>query len=185
MTDEELLKKLIKGEDDTLSHIIDDYSKLLWMVVSSILNNSATREDIEECISDVFVQLWKNPKAFDPTKGSLKNFLVVIAKSKALDAYRKLSKVKIVELDCAIKSKDEDLLDYIINKETSQALFAAIKSLAEPNREIVLRRYFFEEKPAYIAQATSLPVKEVENRLYQSKLKLRKFLEINGGIGHA
>jgi len=89
-----------------------------------------------------------------------------------------------VELDEAIKSTDDDLLDYILNKEMCQALFAAIQSLTEPNREILMRRYFFEERPSYIAKVISLPVKEVENRLYQSKQKLRKQLRGNGGFGH-
>jgi len=182
LNDEVLIQKLLNEEQEAFSYIIDTYSKLLWVVVGGILGNVGTPEDIEECISDVFVQVWRNPKAFDSQKGSLKTFLAVIAKSKALDTYRKLSKSKMVELDEAIRGADDDLLDYILEKEMCQELFTAIESLTEPNKEIVMRRYFFEERPAYIAKAISLPVKEVENRLYQSKLKLRKQLVGNGGF---
>ncbi|MCL2422253.1 MAG: sigma-70 family RNA polymerase sigma factor, partial [Defluviitaleaceae bacterium] len=140
-----------------------------------------TTQDIEECISDVYVKVWKNPRVFNPQKGTLKTFLAVMAKGKALDTYRKLTKSKIINLDEAIQSTDDDLLDYIAEKEMVQALYTAIESLTEPNKEIVIRRYFFEEKPANIAKSISLPVKEVENRLYQSKLKLRKKLIGNGG----
>jgi len=68
-----------------------------------------------------------------------------------------------------------------MDNEMHQELYTAIDSLNEPNREIVIRRYFFEEKPACIAKAISLPTKEIENRLYQSKLKMRKYFETNGG----
>ena len=181
MNDNELIQELLAGNQDAFSYMIDTYSKLLWVVVGGILGNAGTTQDIEECISDVYVQIWKNPNAFNQQKGSLKTFLAVIAKSKALDTYRKLAKSKIIELDEAIQSTDDDLLDYITDKEMVQDLYAAIESLTEPNKEIVIRRYFFEEKPANIAKSISLPVKEVENRLCQSKLKLRKNLERNGG----
>ena len=184
MDDEVLIQKLLNQEQEVFSYIIETYSKLLWVVVGGILGKVGTPEDIEECISDVFVQVWRNPKAFNSKKGSLKTFLTMIAKSKALDTYRKLSKSKIVELDEAIRSTDDDLFDYILNKEMYQELFTAIESLTEPNKEILMRRYFFEEKPAYIAKVISLPVKEVENRLYQSKQKLRKQLVGNGGFEH-
>ena len=182
MSDEKLLQKLLNGDQDAFSYMIDTYSKLLWVIVGGILGSIGTPQDIEECISDVYVHVWKNPGAYDSQKGSIKTFLAVIAKSKALDTYRKLSKSKIIRLDEAIKSTDDDLLDYIVDKEMCHELYAAIASLPEPNKEIVIRRYFFEEKPSRIAESISLPVKEVENRLYQSKQKLRKNLEKIGGF---
>ena len=180
MSDEELLQRITNGEQDAFTYMIDTYSKLLWVVAGGILGNIGTAQDIEECISDVYVQIWKDPQAFNPQKGSFKTFLAVIARSKALDAYRKLSKEKIVELNDAIASTDDDLIDYIINQDMYQELYTAIRSLTEPNQEIVLRRYFLGEKPANIAQNIAMPVKEVENRLYQSKRKLRKLLEKEG-----
>ena len=176
MEDDILIQKLMDGDHEVVSYMIDTYGKLLWVIVGSILSNTGTIQDIEECISDVFVEVWQNPKAFIKQKGTLKNFLAVKAKSKALDRYRVLSKKKIVEIDESIKASDDDLLDYVINKEMYASLYEAIDSLNEPNKEIVIRRYFFEEKPAYIAERTNMPVKEVENRLYQSKLRLRLIL---------
>jgi len=176
MQDNVIIQKIIEGNQEVFSYIVDTYSKLLWVIVGGILGNIGTAQDIEECISDVFIEIWKKPKAFANQKGTLKNFLAVIAKSKALDRYRVLSKRKIVEIDEAIKSSDDDLLDYVIDKEMYAALYEAINSLTEPNREIIIRRYFFEEKPACIAERTDMPVKEVENRLYQSKLKLKTIL---------
>ena len=182
MNDNELIQALLEGNQNAFAYMIDAYSKLLWVVVGGILGSVGTTQDIEECISDVYVQVWKNPSKFNQQKGSLKTFLAVIAKGKALDIYRKLTKSKIIEFDEAIQSTGDDLLSYIADKEMYQALYTAIESLTEPNKEIVIRRYFFEERPANIAKSISLPVKEVENRLYQSKLKLRKKLEVNGGF---
>ena len=182
MSDEILIQKLIDGEDAASSYMIRAYSKLLWVIVGGILSKVGSRQDIEECISDVFVQLWMNPRAFNPEKGSLKTYLAVIAKSKALNAYRKLSKSKTVELDEADKLSDDDLLDCILENEKLGELYIAIANLTEPDKEILLRRYFYDEKPKSIAEHVSLPLKEVKNRLYQSKLRLRKMLLGTGGF---
>lgn len=182
MSDEMLIQKIQSGDQEAFSHMIRTYGKLLWIIVGGILGNIGTGQDIEECISDVYVQVWKNPAAFNQQKGSLKTFLAVVAKSRALNVYRKLSKSKMVELDEAINSSDSDLLDYVVEKEMSQELYTAISLLTEPDKEILLRRYFLDEKPATIAEKIPLPLKEVNNRLYQSKLKLRKTLIEPGGV---
>ena len=175
--DEQRLMELIRTDDtEAFIHIMKSYDKLLWVIVGGILNNIGTKEDIEECISDVYVNLWKNPKAYNAQKGSLKTFLAIIAKRRALDKYRQLTKAKTIELDEAVSSSDDDLFEYIAKQELYCELYEAISVLAEPDKEILVRRYFFDEKPSSIANKTHIPVKEVENRLYQSKLRLRKVL---------
>ena len=176
MDEVELIDMIRSGKEEALNYIIETYSKLLWIIVGGILNNVGTSEDIEECVSDTYMNLWRKPKAYDPRKGSLKTFLAIIAKRRALDKYRRLTKTQIVELDEAIASTDEDLFDYITKRELYSELYEAIRLLGDPDKEILVRRYFFEEKPSVIANKTHIPVKEVKNRLYQSKLRLHKVL---------
>ena len=176
MDEGKLAEMIQSGDEEALNYIIETYSKLLWVIVGSILNNVGTSEDIEECISDTYMNLWLKPKAYDPRKGSLKTYLSIIAKRRALDKYRLLAKSQIIELDEAIASSDDDLLDYIVKMEMYSELYEAVRMLGDPEREIMIRRYFFHEKPSVIASKTHIPVKEVKNRLYQGKLRLKKAL---------
>jgi RNA polymerase sigma-70 factor (ECF subfamily) len=181
LDDEKLMKLLRSREDEALIYIIERYSKLLWVVVCGVLNNIGTSEDIEECISDAYMTLWHSPKSFNPQKGSLKTFLAIVAKRKALDKYRQLTKANIIELNEAISSSDDDLFEYIVRQDLYSELYEAIRLLREPDKEILIRRYFFDEKPSGIAEKTHIPVKDVKNRLYQSKQQLRKTLQHKGG----
>ena len=176
MDEAKLIDLIRSGNEEALTYIIETYSKLLWIIVGGILNNIGTSEDIEECISDTFMNLWHKPKAYDPRKGSLKTFLATIAKRRALDKYRLLTRVTIIELDEAVASSDDDLFEYIAERDLCSELYEAIHLLGDPDKEILIRRYFLEEKPSAIADKTHIPVKEVQNRLYQSKLRLRKAL---------
>ena len=184
MTDDKLMQILHSGNKEDFFFIMEEYNKLLWVVVSGILNGVGTNEDIEECISDAYVNLWKNPTAYDPQKGSLKTFITTIAKHKALDRYRQLAKTKHIEINEAISATADDLLEPLINHDLYGNLHEAIHDLKEPDKEIVIRRYFFNEMPARIASKISIPVKEVKNRLYQSKLRLKKALEVKETTGN-
>jgi len=64
----------------------------------------------------------------------------------------------------------------MIQEETRRVLIAAVNALGEPDREILVRRYYYEQKPKEIALALNLSVKQVNNRLYQTKQKLREAL---------
>lgn len=176
MEERKLMDLISSGDTQAYIQIMEKYNKLLWVIVGGILNNTGTSEDVEECISDVYLSLWKNPAAFDNRKGSLKTFLSVLARRRAVDKYRQLTKIKIIELDEAISASDGDLLEYIAKQDSYRELYDAIRLQGEPDKEILIRRYFFDEKPTGIAEKTHLSVKEVKNRLYQSKLRLHKIL---------
>ena len=178
LTDKEISKKILKGDMSVFDYLMDNYNKLLWLVMGNILEKVGTAEDIEDCISDVYLRLIENPKAYDYKLGSIKSFLVKTGKNIAIDRYRQLAKSNVIELNEEIFSQNhEDILESVINTEDKTALLSAIDLLKEPGKEILIRRYFFEEKPKEIARKMQLSVKDVENKLYQSKLKIKKHFQ--------
>jgi len=177
LDNERLVEILQSGSREEFIHIMQAYNKLLWVIVGGVLSGVGSAEDMEECISDIYVALWRDPKSYDPQKGSLKTFIATIAKHRAIDKYRQLTKNRYVEFDDAVGATTGDLLDPIIKHDLYDSLYEAIGTLKEPDKEIVIRRYFFDEMPAGIAKRISIPVKEVKNRLYQSKLRLKKTLQ--------
>jgi len=177
MNDEKIMQILYSGDRDAFFQIMEAYNKLLWVIVAGVLKNVGSVEDIEECISDVYVKLWKNPQAFNPRRGTFKAFIAAIARHGALDRYRQLRKRKDISLDEDIGGTDDNLLNYVVTQDLYNELYEAVNSLKEPDKEIIVRRYYFDEKPQRIAEKTSIPLKEVKNRLYQSKLKLKEMLE--------
>ena len=177
MTDEEISIKLLKKDLNVFDYIMDNYNKLLWLVIGNILGKAGTPEDVEDCISDVYIKLLENPKLYDYKKGSLKSFLVRVGKNLAIDRYRKLTKNNLIEFNEQINSQEEDALQSIISKENSKKVLNALNSLKEPDKEIIIRRYFFGEKPKDISEKMLLNVKQIDNKLYQGKIKLKDILK--------
>ena len=63
-----------------------------------------------------------------------------------------------------------------MEKETRRELLETVNSLDEPGRDILVRRYYYDQKPRQIALALGMTVKQVDNSLYRSKRLLREKL---------
>ena len=76
MQDDILIDKLLDSDQDAARYMVKAYGKLLWVVVGGVLGKIGTTQDIEECISDVYFQIWQNPRAFNQQKGTFKTFVM-------------------------------------------------------------------------------------------------------------
>ena len=57
MNDNKIYELLLKDADKGLHELIKKYSSYVKAIVSRILINR--QEDIEECIADTFISIWK------------------------------------------------------------------------------------------------------------------------------
>ena len=177
MKDEAILTALRARDAEAVNHIINKYSRLLWPIDSAVLKNVGSEQDVEECVADAFIYLWENPEKFDPGRGSLKSLLCILARSRAIDRYRQLTRRETVPLEETVLADTFGMQDQLIREETRRELLAAINALGEPGREILVRRYYYDQKPREIALALGMTVKQVDNSLYRSKRTLREALQ--------
>jgi len=75
-----------------------------------------------------------------------------------------------------VLSASVGLQEELLTRQTRRELIAAVNALGEPGREILVRRYYYEQKPREIALALGMTVKQVDNSLYRSKRQLRQAL---------
>jgi RNA polymerase sigma-70 factor (ECF subfamily) len=177
MTDEELSAKIRQKDKSAFTILMERYNRLLWVVVGGVLEKAGTAEDIEDCVSEVYLKLLENPKIYDPKKGGLKSFLVKIGRNLAIDRYRKLTRLEFSDFDAHTDLQDEsDLLQFVIDGEDKRQIMDALDHMKEPDREIFVRRYFLNEKVKTISDKMLLQPKFVENRLYQGKMAMKRRL---------
>lgn len=176
MNDEKVLLAIKEKDEKMMAFVIQKYSRLLWKIAAGVLINAASAEDVEECVADTFIHLWMNPQKYNPDKGKLSSYLSILARSKAIDRYRKIIAKQEVEIEESI-AYHSGVLEEIISKEQKEKLLTCIGRLDGRDRDIIIRRYFYNQKPKAIATALEMTVKQVENRLYQAKQKLKKLME--------
>lgn len=177
LSDEKVLLAIRNKDEQVMAAIMQKYSRLLWKVVAAVLVNAAATQDVEECVADVFILFWMQPDKYDPNQGKLSSWLAMVARSKAIDRYRQMVRKREDSREISIEEEmctnSEELVDRIVAEEEKRRLVSCIESLESTDREILIRRFYYDQKPKEIAIALNMPRKKVENRLYQAKITLR------------
>lgn len=182
MRDEAVIAAIAARDEAVMSRVIDQYSRLLWPIASAVLCDIASEQDVEECVADAFIYLWQYPGKFDPQRGTVKSLLCAVVRSRAIDRYRQIMRRRTLPLEETVLSADAGVQERFLQEETRRELRMAVETLEEPNRQILIRRYYHGQKPREIALAMNMTVKQVDNSLFRSKGKLRDLLTAKGGI---
>ncbi len=175
-TDGELVEAMGRGDEDALGEIIRRYTPYVWAVVWNIVGSRLDAADARAIVSDVFFTLWKNA-ASEPR--SLKGYLSSIARSRAVDALRRLRQDLPLE-DDIIEIPIEGPETEAVKQAEYAALRRAVDSLPEPDRSIFLRRYYLYQTMSEIAEATGINVNTVKTKLRRGKELLRRELTEGG-----
>ena len=140
--------------------------------------------DIEDAVSDCFVNIWQAAGRFDPNQGaSFRSYCYGVARLTALGSRRKITKSSVLPLD-EVQIAGDDLEDEVGRREDEQLIHEAVESMGEPDRSIFLLRYFYYFKVKEIAAQLDVSAKKVENILSRRKKDLEELLA-EGGLGHA
>ncbi len=186
LNDKKIISAIAARDERMLAFVVQKYSRILWKIAASILINAASFQDVEECVADVFIYLWQYPEKYDPDKAKLSSWLSVVARSKAVDSYRRISRKREIPMEEIVAESlgyaENNAADGEMEEEHSMDILrSCIEGLDKKEKELVIRRYYYEQKPAEIAVALDMPKKQVENRLYYVRQKLRKMMERQEG----
>lgn len=178
MEDAKLLQLLLDRPDRGMEELMDQYLSLVWAVVKGRAGSLCSTQDLEECVSDVFTQFYRQRETIDPNRGSVKGYLCSIARRRATDLYRKAAGTPSpLSLDDEILSNSLPIRDEYFTEEGRRQVVEAIRGLDEPDREIIVRKFYFREPSKSIAQRLGMSVPAVDTRTHRALKKLRDRLE--------
>ncbi len=79
--------RIARGDQTALASLYDGTIRLTYGLALRIVRNQS---DAEEVIVDAYMQVWRSAGTFDPERGSIRNWLCMIARTRALDRARSL-----------------------------------------------------------------------------------------------
>lgn len=167
-TDEELVQAIAEGDESALRTIMDLYAGPVLSIATRVL---ADRVFAEEAAQDTFVALWTNPGRFDGTRGSLKNFLMGIARNKAIDMVRREETRRRATVELAVEETvSSSTFDRI---EERSDLDRAMNALTARQRQALDLAYFRGLTYREVARTLGVPEGTAKTRLRDALAALR------------
>lgn len=158
------------------------YGKLLHGIAWNLLRS---REDSEECVNDTYLRAWE---AIPPARpGAFRTWLGQITRNLSLDRWKSRRAEKRGGGAEVLLGELEDCLPApagaqrpVEDGELAELLSAFLRRLSREARAMFLRRYWYGESVAEVAEALGCGEGKVKSSLFRSRRALREYLEREG-----
>ncbi len=180
MEDSRIIELYWKREEHAILETSRRYGAYCFAVADHILSNV---QDSEECVNDTWLRAWNSMPPQRPNQ--LRLFLAKITRNLSFDKFKARSAgkrgsgetaVALDELEECLPSSSSVEAE-IAAKELEDCVNRFLHALPERECNVFLRRYFYVESAAEIAEAYGLKESNVWMILSRTRKKLRSFLE--------
>jgi RNA polymerase sigma-70 factor, ECF subfamily len=164
-----LVSGIRSGDEHAMAQLYDRYSSIVYSVALRVLGDAGAAEDI---LQEVFLQLWRNPGAFDASRGSLPAWLAVITRNRAIDLLRK--RRPETEIEDVIVSVEPDLASDADRNRALEKIRGTLAGMPQVQRAALEMAFFEGLTHSEIAAKTGEPLGTVKTRIRSGLLLLRK-----------
>jgi RNA polymerase sigma-70 factor (ECF subfamily) len=156
------------------------YENLVGEVYGLALRITRRVQLAEEVVQDTFWQVWRQAPRFDPERGPAKAWIMTIARSRALDALRRIELNECSlepETLALLEASDDDIPpDLLVAMQQKHQLHTALASLDSMPRQLVSLAFFRGLSHDEIAGHTGLPLGTVKSHIRRALLTLQQQL---------
>lgn len=177
--DTEIAQLFSAKDQSAVAEVKKKYGNLCYSIAFNILRS---KEDAEECISDVYINLWSCPPTVENFKAYLckltKNLALTKLKYNTAEKRRSDLKVSLSELEeMAIEIAAEDDLG---DRELGEIISRFLRAQNPDERNVFVRRYWYMDSVNDIAAKYSFSVSKVKSMLYHTRNRLKRYLKKEG-----
>jgi RNA polymerase sigma-70 factor, ECF subfamily len=175
-----VIARIVAGDDSALAAVFDQYSALVHGIAARLVGRDAASDVCQE----VFVQLWQHPERFDAGKASLRTFLAVLARRRAIDQLRRTGRRATNEDRSGRQALAgvPNLEESAINLFEAERIRAAVERLPDDQRRAIELAYFEGLTFREVAVATGAHEGTAKSRLRLGLSKLASALGTEGVV---
>jgi RNA polymerase sigma-70 factor (ECF subfamily) len=181
--DRELLRLLAKGNERAFDTVYGRYQGRIFRFTCHMTGNAAIAEEVTQ---EVFLQLIRNARAYDPERGSLAGYLLGIARN-LLRRRLERSGVEIALpeeaedwIESAPLASESNAFEFLDREELLESLQKAVSALPEQYREAVVLCDIEQLTYAEAASLLRCPPGTVASRLNRAHKMLRARMQRQG-----
>ena len=155
---------------------LDEYSPRAWSLARRILGDDELAEDV---VQEAFLAYWRNPAAYDGTRGGFGSWFLSLVHHKAVDAVRREeSQRRRVDASARLAGPEtvRDVAETVADRLADGRVRSALEGLPAVQREALVLAYWGGLTQREIAQRTGAPLGTVKTRMFSGMRRLHEGL---------
>lgn len=172
-----LIDAIKKGNIEAFSTFYDQTHRLVWALTLRILRD---RDAAEEVTSDVYLQVWQKAGSYDENRGNPIAWLLIIARSRAVDRLRCRSRcggfepISVDSLRKLVNRDDPENITFLL--ERNGCIRAALTRLSSEQRQLIEIGFFEGLTHQEMAEKLGIPLGTIKTRMRCALIQLRQHL---------
>lgn len=174
LTDLQAMARMARGEESALAELYDRHATAVYSLARRIVRHP---EDAEDVTQQVFAQAWRTSARYDASRGAVAAWLLVMARTRAIDCVRRGSAARdVVTGDdwlADVADPEPDVEHLAATREQVDRVKVAMEGLPEEQRVAVELAYYQGLTQTEIAAHTATPLGTVKTRVRNALIALR------------
>jgi RNA polymerase sigma-70 factor, ECF subfamily len=177
-SDAELLHSFARREQPAADELYSRFAPRIFGLGMVMLGNTAQAEDL---VQDTFVKVWRTCQSYDPARGSLDTWVLLIARSLAIDLIRRrvLEQRILSQQEEPPEASPDDGPEHLAEThDMADRARRAMRSLSAGQRAALELAYFGGKTSTEVAELEGIPVGTAKTRIRTALIRLREALEV-------
>lgn len=170
-SDAALVARMAADDKAALAALYTRYAPTLLGVAVRIVGGRGEAEDL---VHDVFIEVWRKADSYAPGRGTVRTWLLLRLRSRALDRVRSPRRARGVSLEASVPDYAERFAapDDPALAADRKRVRAAVDALPSELRQVLLLAVFEGQSASAIAERLSLPLGTVKSRIRLARKRL-------------
>jgi RNA polymerase sigma-70 factor (ECF subfamily) len=170
-----LILRMASGDQEALAHLYDETSPLINGLLLRMLRDAS---DAEEALLDVYMKAWKYAPTYSAERGSVKPWLVMMARGIAIDRIRRRRAQLPPDVGEGREeaSRNASPEQQTIESERRGAVGRVLQELPGDQREVLLMAFFSGYTHTELASRLGQPLGTIKTRIRTALIRLRDIM---------
>ncbi len=178
LEDSYLLGRIAAGDQESFARFFDLHSAV---VLGNLFRMLGARGEAEEVLQEVFLQVWQQAGRYEPGRSTPRSWLLMLARSRALDRLRRREARTRREEEAAAEASYPRLVaplgtERLERSELRDRVGTALNLLSPEQRTCIELAFFEGLTHTQIAERLAAPLGTVKSRILLGMNKLRQAL---------
>ncbi|MQA36022.1 sigma-70 family RNA polymerase sigma factor [Modestobacter roseus] len=177
--DRQLLARIAAGDRTAVDDLYERFRRPAFALARRVVADDVLAEDV---LQDVFLAVWRDPGAFDGSRGTVASWLLAMVHHKAVDAVRREESHRRRqaraedELALAAPVAVSDVADEAADRVAAATVRSALQALPDSQREALTLAYYGGYTQREVAALTGAPLGTVKTRMLAGMRRLKDAL---------